>query len=155
MTTNSLVPLNPALDMSSHIIGSIYVSSYPGAASFKGRRICVHHDTSLVYDFHMPILLTRPDDEDRNKGAIANLKQLELIGTIIDSCLDDNDPLMIHCKGGVERSPLTLVYYLMKFRKYSIDEAYEYVKKKRPVVVDRRSWLPEEFLQSAIHKTAG
>ena len=82
---STLVLMNPRLDMHSKIIGNVYVSSYPGAQSFKGRRICVHHDTSLVYDFHLPILLTRPSEEDRNKGAIANLKQHELVGTIIDS----------------------------------------------------------------------
>lgn len=130
-------------DTLSNIIGSIWVSSWLGAKNFEGKRVCVHHDTSLVHDYHMPILLTRPDEDDRNKGAIANLKQLNLLGNIIDSCLDTEEPLMIHCKGGVERSPLTLVYFLVKFRSYSVDQAYEFIKKVRPVVEDRRTWLPE------------
>lgn len=133
-------------DVNSNILGPIWVSSWLGAKDFKdGKRICVHHDTSLVLDYHMPILLTRPDDADRNKGAMANLKQLDLLGNIIDSCIDADEPLLIHCKGGVERSPLTLVYYLVKFLKWDIDTAYEHIKIIRPVVEDRRTWLPKEF----------
>lgn len=132
---------SPERDVNSNIIGSIYVSSWLGAKQFNGKRICVHHDSSLVLDYHMPILLTRPSDEDRNKGAVANPKQLELLATIIDSCYESGEPLMIHCKGGIERSPLTLVYYLNQYIGYSLDEAYNFVKGKRPIVEDRRSWL--------------
>lgn len=137
----------PGRDAHTNIIGSLWVSSWLGAKNFTlGKRICVHHDSALVLDYHMPILLTRPDETDRNKGAKANLKQLEMLGHIIGSCLDCEEPLMIHCKGGIERSPLTVAYFLVKFRHYKMDDAYEFIKKARPVVEDRRTWLPSESI---------
>jgi protein-tyrosine phosphatase len=135
-----IVP-NSELDTINEIVDGVYVSSVLGALSFKGLRICVHHDTYLVYDYHMPILLTRPDEKDRNKQAIVNHKQLDLLADIINNHIIDREPLMIHCKGGVERSPLTLVHYLMKWKGYDIDKAYDFVKSRRPVTIDRRAWL--------------
>jgi len=42
---------------------------------------------------------------------------------------------------GMERSPLTVVWYLHKYHDKTIDEAYEMVQDARPVVVDRREWI--------------
>jgi hypothetical protein len=54
--------------------------------------------------------------------------------------------VLVHCAFGMERSPLTVLWYLMRYHKMSLDEAYSLLKKKREEVLDRREWLPE-FVQ--------
>ena len=49
--------------------------------------------------------------------------------------------VLVHCGAGVERSPLAVAWW-MHFRfNYNFDEAYEWIKRQRPVVEDRRSWI--------------
>jgi len=42
---------------------------------------------------------------------------------------------------GMERSPLTVVWYLHTYQDMSLDEAYKTVQTARPVAVDRRYWI--------------
>lgn len=49
--------------------------------------------------------------------------------------------ILVHCIGGVERSPLTAVMYLVQNRNMNIDDAYKLVMSKRSIVEDRRHWL--------------
>ena len=49
--------------------------------------------------------------------------------------------VVVHCAMGIERSPLTVVWYLHKYHKKTIDEAYDLVREARPVAVERRYWI--------------
>jgi hypothetical protein len=49
--------------------------------------------------------------------------------------------LLVHCGAGVERSPLTLAWFLMRRLYVSLDDGYAWLKKCRPVVEDRQSWI--------------
>jgi hypothetical protein len=65
-----------------------------------------------------------------------------LINKVLTSDEVNNDTkIVVHCAMGMERSPLTVVWYLHKFQNKTIDEAYAMVKNARPVAVDRRDWI--------------
>ena len=49
--------------------------------------------------------------------------------------------VVVHCAMGIERSPLTVVWYLNKYCGLTLDEAYALVRKARPVAVERRYWI--------------
>ena len=49
--------------------------------------------------------------------------------------------VVVHCAMGIERSPLTVVWYLHKYHIKTIDEAYDLVREARPVAVERRYWI--------------
>ena len=49
--------------------------------------------------------------------------------------------VLVHCGGGQERSPLAVVHWLMRSFNLSLDEAYTWLIKQRPVAQDRRSWI--------------
>jgi len=57
--------------------------------------------------------------------------------------LSQGHQVLVHCAYGVERSPLTIVWYLMKYRAVSLDAAYQLLMSKRKEVEDRRHWLPD------------
>jgi len=68
----------------------------------------------------------------------------ELADFIADSLDNDSDAkVVINCAMGIERSPLTVVWYLSKYQRISLDEAYAWVRKARPVAVERRFWVED------------
>lgn len=130
------------MDTVSKIIGPIFVSSYEGAKDFRGDILFVHHDIEwYTRGWHLPLLQSRPNSDTDRTGAKVNYDNLELIHDIIQFHYDAGSPLLVHCKGGVERSPLCVVTWLNLCKDHSLDSAYEYVKNARPVVEDRRYWL--------------
>lgn len=42
--------------------------------------------------------------------------------------------MLIHCQAGISRSATICLAYLMSKRKYSLEQAYEYVKERRSVI---------------------
>jgi hypothetical protein len=54
---------------------------------------------------------------------------------------DENTKVVVHCAMGIERSPLTVVWYLHKYMCLTLDEAYALVREARPVAVERRYWI--------------
>lgn len=62
---------------------------------------------------------------------------------LMDQVLKDDDQIkiVVHCAMGMERSPLTVVWYLHTKLGKTLDEAYDIVMNARASVVDRRSWI--------------
>ncbi|MBI2405090.1 dual specificity protein phosphatase family protein [Candidatus Gottesmanbacteria bacterium] len=67
-------------------------------------------------------------------------QQLHDIGTLIHRHRVKG-PVLVHCWAGVERSPLTIVYYLHKFEGIPWWDAYDLVMERRPIVQDRTHWM--------------
>lgn len=98
--------------------------------------------------YYVPIL-----DHDEESLALippqALISKLDEACEIIDDHLLNHEPLLVHCWAGVERSPLTLAYWLVKSkRRANLDGAYRFLKHIRPIVEDRRSWLPFSLASS-------
>lgn len=54
---------------------------------------------------------------------------------------------LVHCGAGIERSPLTVTWWLHKKRGMTLEEAWATVSAKRPQAQDRRAaWLPSDAL---------
>jgi len=56
--------------------------------------------------------------------------------------LQRGEKVLVHCLVGVERSPLTVVWYLMRHHNMTLQEAYELVIEKRKEAQYRGYWLP-------------
>ena len=80
-------------------------------------------------------------DIDPGTGTVK--KDLTTLAVLINKVLTDDDDtkVVVHCAMGMERSPLTVVWYLHKHHDKTIDEAYDMVQSARAVVVDRREWI--------------
>ena len=66
---------------------------------------------------------------------------LDTIASAIDDALANGRRVLVHCGAGSERAPLTIAWFLNRRRAMSLDAAYELLKRKRPMVKDRRAWL--------------
>jgi hypothetical protein len=123
----------------------------------------VHEDIVPGYTptFHVPILNVEPEVPLVIGDYFANPNAEETIDTIqrkrlvdpgklvvahmlLDDYYENYKPLLIHCLGGVERSPLTLATWMVKNGlQPDLDAAYVFLKNKRSVVQDRRHWLTQ------------
>ena len=107
-------------------------------------RICV-----LEYDFeraasntmHVPILNMGLTLSTGNVHASAG--QLHFIARIIHYRLEQGKTVLVHCGAGIERSPLAVAFYLHRYHKMSMDEAYSLIASKRPMIQRRDDvWFP-------------
>ncbi len=74
------------------------------------------------------------------KGSLK--KSLNRISNLIDrSVRERNRKVVVHCYLGLERSVLSVAWYLHTKMNMSLDEAYEVIREGRPVILDRRHWL--------------
>jgi protein-tyrosine phosphatase len=65
----------------------------------------------------------------------------------------DSQSVLLHCQGGINRSPAFVVAYLCRFRGYSIESAQQLLKLRRPsarmqphYMVQIEEWLMSEQL---------
>lgn len=75
-------------------------------------------------------------------ATLADCEKLNEAADWIHAQSEKGERVFVHCAFGMERSPLTVVWYLIRYHGYSIDEAYRFVKVNRPMTQDRRQWLP-------------
>lgn len=66
------------------------------------------------------------DDEDE---PISN--HFRQVYEIIDTALTQNKKVLVHCAAGISRSPTFVIAYLMQENKWSLEEAFQFVKKRR------------------------
>ncbi|XP_048765244.2 mucin-17-like isoform X4 [Ostrea edulis] len=59
----------------------------------------------------------------------------------IDKVREANGCVMIHCLAGISRSPTLAIAYVMKYLHMSSDDAYRYVKDKRPTISPNFNFL--------------
>ena len=80
-------------------------------------------------------------DINPDKGPVRS--DLDQLAALINKILTESDEskVVVHCAMGMERSPLTVVWYLHKHQDKTLEEAYQIVKSARESTVDRRSWI--------------
>jgi len=80
-------------------------------------------------------------DINPNKGSCRS--DLDELAALINKILTESDEakIVVHCAMGMERSPLTVVWYLHKYQDKTLDEAYQIVEAARESTVDRRNWI--------------
>jgi len=54
---------------------------------------------------------------------------------------EEGRDVVVHCAMGMERSVLSVVWYLHVENDMTIDEAYSVVRQARPIALDRRRWI--------------
>lgn len=76
-------------------------------------------------------------------------KMAEAAACIHNSVLLE-EPILVHCYFGEERSPLTIVWYLMQYQGMGLIEAYQLIKERHPQTIPRIEWLPLSCFMDAM-----
>jgi len=127
--------------MFNKIIEKLYVGDLEDSKTFE--------EQFPVTGVILCVLEERPPQEPNNAFHVAiktesehvHTEQLDKVYTFIDAMLKTDHHVLVHCMAGIERSPLTVAYFLTKHYGMTIEKAYEIVKKGRPQTQDRRHWL--------------
>lgn len=83
-------------------------------------------------------------DNDGINGTKAIPIKMDEAADWIHQGLEDGDDVLVHCYYGIERSPLTVVWYLMRHKGMDLTAAYNLVMEKHPQAQYRGAWLPIE-----------
>lgn len=85
------------------------------------------------------------DTADIVQDCHADIKKLDFIADMltasVNSFKESQQKILINCAAGVERSPLAVMWYLHRNHGDTLEQAYEFVKFKRPIVENRLAWL--------------
>ncbi len=115
----------------SEIIPNLFVGDLQDAQRFDGMIISVLPDR---LDGEAPGTIRLP--------FLANgLESLHSTAALIDHGLRLGLRVLVHCEEGCERAPLVVAWFLKTRRAMTLDDAYALLKRRRPIVKDRRRWL--------------
>lgn len=73
--------------------------------------------------------------------------------SFIESARKNNENILVHCRGGLNRSPTIVIAYLMVKRKMTLGDAYNLVKSKREKMSPHKKYI--EQLKEYEMKTRG
>lgn len=73
----------------------------------------------------------------------------------IDKVKESDDHILIHCVGGVSRSATIAIAYVMRHLSLSLDNAYRYVKEKRPTISPNLNFMGQllQYEQQLLQET--
>ena len=126
-----------AFESPNEVIPSLWLGDYTDARNFNGERLCVlEMDRGHPGSHWVPIL----------EGPWARRTKLDEAADLISERLAAGAKLIVHCMAGIERSPLTVAWWLVKTgRKPNLDAAYYFLKARRSCVLDRQCWIEPEL----------
>ena len=122
-------------DMVSWVHPFLAVTSQQGASQVKDAIIInVAEELNTKADIKIPII---PED-----GQDIVRDRLDMLGEIISTHINNGDKVVVHCRAGIERSVLTVAWFLKNHLMFnSLDTAYAHLKKVRPIVARRDWWV--------------
>ena len=119
----------------SEIVDGLFITSRDGVdaammASHFIINVTQNGELDTYYDAQISIY---PDDR-------TNIIRLKTLALLIKELLAANCPVTVHCSMGMERSVLTVAYYLHTEMDMSLDQAYAAIVERRPIAFDLRDW---------------
>jgi len=136
------------------IIKNVWVGDIDDARAWDGNKICVLEKYPKDYTQRknsvlIPILSrvvenvtpTNKREMISDEDAQVLMENIDLVSTLIQNHIMAGEKVLVHCIGGMERSPLAVTWYLHKNAGVPLTDAFDYVKKKRPQALNRIQWL--------------
>jgi len=132
------------------IIENLYVGDIDDA-----HRVYMHRQADVIInvlespdpDEHTPDEIWMPFAREKmaphhgENKMIADHDKLDAIADLIDANLRKGKRILIHCGMGAERSPLAVMWFLKTKRGMTLDSAYAFVKRQRPITMYSLDWL--------------
>jgi protein-tyrosine phosphatase len=119
---------------------------YIGSDFCKGKD-CPEHSAEFEFlGVHVELNLSAerkevpPDDLESYSwipvvdGYAPSPKQLDIGSSIINAAVKNGATVYVHCKNGHGRSPIMVAAYFVRFKGMRMDEAIDFIAKKRPEI---------------------
>ena len=135
------IPTDFDVDTISWVTGDVAITSVGGAeeALLDEGTFVINVAEEIINDAHACIPIDPyVEDVERQRETV------DLVSDTIQKELRHNGrKVVVHCHMGMERSVLAVAWWLHSYKNMSLDEAYELIRQKRPVALDRREWIGE------------
>lgn len=133
--------LSSILANPTHIVDNIYLGSAFNAASYNilndlNIKVIINATSEISEYYPDEFIYLRYKLYDDNKNSIEQYLETAYKNIIYYQNNEEykNKNILIHCFVGASRSATIVIYYLMKSKNYTFDEALNYVRQKRPIV---------------------
>ena len=124
--------------MTCKILKNLYVGDDSDAARFEFPMEPIH----VIIDLRG----WNVDEDAPHEDFSTVVKSLDLI----KQCLENEIPVLVHCHGGIDRSPFVVACYLYKYGYFDEYSAYNLVKVKHPQTIIHDDWM-DKFV--VLHRT--
>ncbi|KAK0395005.1 hypothetical protein QR680_001057 [Steinernema hermaphroditum] len=115
----------------------------------------VMQEHNITYVLNLSVNCPRPgfiNDDTKfirfpvNDTATAKLlPHFEQAFDILEQVRARNEVALVHCLAGISRSPTMAVAYVMRYKKMNQDEAYKFVKERRPTISPNFNFMSQLF----------
>jgi dual specificity phosphatase 12 len=127
------------------IIENLYIGDFKSSMSKSTHNmyniksiLCVGNDMDNIFKTEYNYMkLEVEDSEDENI-----LFNFEAVYNFIEEGLK-NGGVLIHCRGGISRSPTIIIAYLMKSRKIGFEEAYKFLSELKPDIQPNNGFMEQ------------
>jgi protein-tyrosine phosphatase len=128
-------PRKKAVPSPQEIVPGVFLGGWNDALKFAGKRFCVLDEAP---DDMPPATHVTIYDDAKDAPIVPNLDRL---AAAMNSARRANETVLVFCGHGVRRSPLAAAWYLHRYEKLSLKEAYERIRAVRPKVEMAREWI--------------
>jgi protein-tyrosine phosphatase len=139
MSANARTPRTKATKKSppspQEISPGVFLGGWNDAVKFEGKKFCVLDEAP---DDMPPATHVRIYDESKDAPIVANLNK---VAAEMNSARKSQQPVLVFCGHGVRRSPLAAAWYLHRYEKLSLDDAYTKIRTVRPRVETAQEWI--------------
>ncbi|CAF1176037.1 unnamed protein product [Adineta ricciae] len=120
-----------------HIIDGLYIGSETNAKNLE--ELSSERIRSIVnVTSHVPLYHSEqfqychlPADDTQKQNLLEYFDQAY---SFICKSLENNEKVLVHCVAGISRSPAIVIGFLMRYAKMNMNDAYDFVKRKRSIV---------------------
>ncbi|CAF1401445.1 unnamed protein product [Adineta ricciae] len=120
-----------------HIIDGLYIGSETNAKNLE--ELSSEQIRSIVnVTSHVPLYHSEqfqychlPADDTQKQNLLEYFDQAY---SFICKSLENNEKVLVHCVAGISRSPAIVIGFLMRYAKMNMNDAYDFVKRKRSIV---------------------
>jgi protein-tyrosine phosphatase len=68
---------------------------------------------------------------------------LDKITSLIHNKINNGEKVLVHCQAGISRSATVVIAYVMRSKRYTLQDAFKYVKQRRPIVSPNRGFFAQ------------
>jgi len=113
----------------------VYLGGWNDAVKFQGQKFCVLDEApdGMPSATHVRIY-----DEAKDAPIVPNLDRL---ASEMNAARRANQPVLVFCGHGIRRSPLAAAWYLHRYEKLSLADAYARIRSVRPRVETAAEWI--------------
>ncbi|CAF1083560.1 unnamed protein product [Adineta ricciae] len=151
LTTDHISP-SPSIDLDTYEMSQILPGLYLGnARDAEDRNLLKYNAIKAIINISTTIPCHYQDDHSLDylqlncqDSTQENLLQhFDKTFEYIQKKLASNENVLVHCQGGISRSPSFVIGYLMRYHSKTFNQAYLFVKEKRRIINPNLNFLAQ------------